>query len=187
MGESVEKCCEMVCRSLLLKTSTPGWLPVPHARVCSREEGAAVYLTGTFERNLDAKGRLSLPASLRKEIDEERVYVMAAPEKDTNALYVYTQASFQDWVEQVFASRGGYKPNDREDVKLRRLLNAAANALEIDSAARISLPEALRSKKGLGREVTVVGNTDHFEIWDRAAWEAMNDEAQDDLDALLFG
>ncbi len=145
-----------------------------------------MFLTGTFERNLDAKGRLSLPASLRKDLGEDRVYVMAAPEADANALFVYTQASFQAWVEDVFESHGGYNPRDKKDVKLRRLLNAAANAIEIDSAARVSLPEQLRSKKGIGREVTVVGNTDHFEIWDRASWEGMNEESQDDLEALLF-
>lgn len=145
-----------------------------------------MYLTGEFERNLDAKGRLTLPATLRRDIEDERVYVMAAPEADKNALYVYTQESFEAWVEDVFESRGGYNPRDKKDVKLRLLLNASASAIEIDSAARISLPEKLRSKKGLDREVMVVGDKDHLEVWDRAAWSAMREESQDELEALLF-
>ena len=57
---------------------------------------------------------------------------------------------------------------------------------EIDSANRIALPESFRSKKHLEREVTVVGNTDHLEIWDRETWNQMQTEAEDELMDLFF-
>jgi MraZ protein len=50
----------------------------------------------------------------------------------------------------------------------------------VDSAGRIGLSESLRKQANLDREVTVVGNYDHLEVWDRAA----ADEDDDD-EALL--
>jgi MraZ protein len=39
-----------------------------------------------------------------------------------------------------------------------------------DKQGRVLLPAALIRHGKLAREVTVVGNNDHLEIWDRAAW-----------------
>ena len=51
---------------------------------------------------------------------------------------------------------------------------------KVFSAGRIGLSESLRKQANLDREVTVVGNYDHLEVWDRAA----ADEDDDD-EALL--
>ena len=133
-------------------------------------------LTGTYDRNLDAKGRLSLPAVLRKQLPE-RVHVLPAP--DADALYVFTEDTFESWLDSVFAAQGGYDPTKRAHIEVRRMLNGAATTLEIDSAARISLPEGARKQKGLDREVTVTGNGDHLEIWDRSTWEARQQDASE--------
>ena len=135
-------------------------------------------LSGTYDRNLDAKGRLSLPAPLRKQLPD-RVYVVPAP--DADALYVFTEDAFGDWVNSVFKARGGYDPTKQEHVLVRRALYAAANTLDIDSAARISLSEELREKKHLKREVTVVGNEDRLEVWDRSTYADFSQGTEDVL------
>ena len=135
-------------------------------------------LSGTYDRNLDAKGRLSLPAPLRKQLPD-RVYVVPAP--DADALYVFTEDAFGNWVDSVFKARGGYDPTKQEHVLVRRALYAAANTLDIDSAARISLSEELRQKKRLKREVTVVGNDDRLEVWDRETYAAFSRGTEDVL------
>ena len=140
-------------------------------------------LTGTYDRNLDAKGRLSLPATLRKVLPD-RVYVIPAP--DADALYVFTEDTFEAWKDSVFVAQGGYDPTDSEHIEIRRQLNGAATTLDIDSAARISLPESARSLKGLEREVSVVGNGDRLEIWDRNTWVA-HQQASSALLANFFG
>ena len=140
-------------------------------------------LTGTYDRNLDAKGRLSLPATLRKVLPD-RVYVVPAP--DADALYVFTEDTFESWLDSVFDAQGGYDPTNGDHIEIRRMLNGAATTLEIDSAARISLPEDARGSKGLKREVTVIGNGDHLEVWDRAAWAARQ-QASSALLASFFG
>jgi len=128
-----------------------------------------VYLSGTYERNLDAKGRLSLPPAFRKQLDES-VRVLPAPEKEVDALYVFTEDTFKAWLDAVFERDGGYDPTRKDHRAVRSGLNGAATTLEIDSAARISLPEAARNRVNLDREVTIVGDDDHLTIWDRQTY-----------------
>ena len=70
----------------------------------------------------------------------------------------------------------------------RRYINAQTVMTDVDSAGRVSLSKMdAKVHQMLGREVVVVGNTDHFEIWNAATWnekqEALTDE---DLAALLY-
>lgn len=130
-----------------------------------------MYLTGTYDRNLDAKGRLSLPPAFRKQLGDQ-VRVLAAPEKEIDAVYVFTEDTFKDWLMSVFAAKGGFDPTNEQHRLVKEALNGAATTLEIDSAARISLPETVRGEAHLDREVTVVGNDDRLVVWDRATHEA---------------
>lgn len=136
-----------------------------------------MYVSGTYDRNLDAKGRLSLPPAFRKELGES-VRVLPAPEKEIDALYVFTDETFKDWLDSVFDAKGGYNPTIEEHRIVRETLNGAATALEIDSAARISLPEVYRDEVGLDREVTIVGNGDRVVVWDRAKHAARKTSAK---------
>lgn len=130
-----------------------------------------MHLSGTYDRNLDAKGRLSLPPAFRKQL-EGNVRVLPAPEKDVDALYVFTEDTFEAWLEAIFAKHGGYDDTREDHRMVKEGLNGAATTLEIDSAARIGLPEAYRQEVGIDREVSVVGNEDRLVIWDRAKHEA---------------
>ena len=116
-------------------------------------------LSGTYDRNLDAKGRLSLPPAFRKEFGDQ-VRVLAAPEKEIDAMYVFTKDAFEDWVMSVFEAKGGFDPTNKQHRLVKEGLYGVATTLDIDSAARISLH--------LDREVTIVGNDDRLVVWDRS-------------------
>ena len=145
-----------------------------------------MYLTGSKQFNLDAKGRLTLPATYRKEFDEQ---VILIPLQD--ALYGFTPDGFGQWVQSFFEKDGKkFEPSNRRQVALRRKLTSSAVTVDIDSAGRIALGRvdaAKREKLGLEREVTVVGVVDHFEVWNTERWTVMNEALDDDLDALMYG
>lgn len=137
-----------------------------------------MYFSGTYDRNLDAKGRLSLPPAFKKQL-EGQVRVLPAPEKEIDALYVFTEDAFKVWVDSVFEAKGGFDPTNRSHRMVKEGLYGAATTLEIDSAARISLPEHDRKKVHLDREVTVVGGEDRLLIWDRETYAARHAETED--------
>lgn len=144
-----------------------------------------MYLTGSKRFNLDAKGRLTLPATYRKDFDGQ---VILIPLQD--ALYGFTPDGFGQWVQSFFEKDGKkFEPGNRRQVALRRKLTGSAVTVDIDSAGRIALGKvdaAKRAKLELERDVTVVGVVDHFEVWNTQRWEAENAALDDELDALMF-
>ena len=139
-------------------------------------------LTGSYEHNLDAKLRLTLPAGFRKQFDG---VVMLVPVN--GAIYGFTPEAHANWVMSFFPE--GFNPRDRKHDALKRSLNKRTVTVDIDSAGRIALgklPAAKLEEYGISRAVTVVGNDDHFEVWNTiAADEADIDDAE--LEALMFG
>lgn len=141
-----------------------------------------MYLTGTYQHNLDAKQRLTLPADFRRQISGT-VYLV----KVLECVYGFTPEEHEAYVKSLFP--GGFDPRDRRQDELRRAINAQTVMTDVDSAGRVSLSKMSEKVRDmLGREVVIVGNTDHFEVWNANTWNekqaALTDE---DFEALLFG
>ena len=51
----------------------------------------------------------------------------------------------------------------------------------LDSQDRILIPKSLREYAGLEKEIVLVGNLDHFEIWDRTKWDEINKRMEQKL------
>ena len=74
-------------------------------------------LNGEYRHKLDAKGRLSLPSSIRKLLTEETQMVVV-PDARNEFLSVYTNEAFDVWIDTLFEKRGGFDPNKREHMLL---------------------------------------------------------------------
>lgn len=122
-----------------------------------------INLYGTYTHNVDAKGRLSLPAKFRAKLSADLV---AMVDISGQCLYVFDQEGFEGYVEQIFARKGGYNPLSAEHIELRRQISERATDVTVDSAGRINIPANLREAVGIDKEVTLIGNTGYFEIWD---------------------
>ena len=97
---------------------------------------------------------------------------------------MYTNEAFDVWIDPLFEKRGGFDPNKREHMLLNSILRGNATPVTMDSAGRITLPQSLRERAGIDKEVTLVGAGSHFDIWDTTRRE--NLLASIDLDALLY-
>lgn len=124
-------------------------------------------LEGEYHHKLDAKGRLSLPAEFRKVLSSE-LKVILSPLDD--CLLVFEPDAYLDWVEKLFESKGGYSPANKQMAAQRKILNARVKACEIDNSGRILISAAQRESAALGKEVVIVGDIDHFEIWNVERW-----------------
>ncbi len=146
------------------------------------EEGNKVVdLNSAYRHKVDAKGRMSLPASFRKVLSTDLV-VTRNPKDE--CLYVFEPNAFNAWVAGVFEDK--FEKFDRTNdlhVRLRRKLKSRAADVSIDAAGRIMISAEQREAVGIDKEVVVVGNTGYFEIWDAKRYDAVDDET--DL-GLLF-
>lgn len=140
-----------------------------------------MYLTGEKQQRLDAKLRLTLPADFRHQFGER---VCLVPLKD--AVWGFTPEGHQAWTASYFPN--GFNPRDREQDTLQRTLMRRTVTVEIDSAGRVALsklPKDKLERLGISRDVEVLGNKDHFEVWDLDHFNELNTE-DDELDNLMF-
>ena len=126
-------------------------------------------LVGEYRHKLDAKGRLSLPACFRRELPQS-LKITLSPKDDS--LYVFDPEGFNAWVDSLFLKDGGYSASNSKHTVLRKVLNARARSVDLDNSGRIVISADLRETAGLDKDVVVVGDTDHFEIWDAKRWDA---------------
>lgn len=125
-------------------------------------------LIGEYRHKLDAKGRLSLPAGFRKVLKQD---LMVTPDPKDQCLYVFETEAFTAWVDSLFESKGGWSPSNSVMVAQRKVLNSRAKKCDIDNSGRIHLSQVLREQVGLDKAVAIIGDTDHFEIWDAQRWD----------------
>lgn len=123
---------------------------------------------GATSLNMDAKGRLAVPSRHRDALFAEsagRVVLTAHPHR---CLLLYPQPAW----EPIQAKIMSLSSFDRQSSAMQRLLVGYAEDIEIDSAGRLLVSPALREFSGLDRQVMLVGQGSHFELWSMDGWKA---------------
>ncbi len=118
-------------------------------------------MIGTSYHNMDAKGRLAMPAKLREALGAT-FYISIG---QGASLVVYSP---EDW--EVKKAKARALPSS----KLSRLLPFFTSAVlcEPDGQGRILLSPELREHANLKKEVAVLGAVDHVELRDADTWRA---------------
>ena len=122
-------------------------------------------MTGQFSHNIDAKGRLFIPASLRKELGQT-FHVTVGQD---HCLSVYTETGWQAILDK-------YNALPISQARKMRFLFANAAKCEPDKQGRFLIPAELRQYAGLTSEVTFIGQGGHAEIWDSAAYDELEQQ-----------
>lgn len=131
---------------------------------------------GRFSHNLDAKGRLAIPAKFRGALADGLVVTRGVD----RCLTVYPLAAWQTLAEKIAA----LSTADADARQFKRIVFAEAIDEALDGQGRIVVPPELRRYAGIEREVIVVGVNTSLEIWDAARWEALNAVAEDEGAAI---
>ena len=123
-------------------------------------------MTGQYAHNIDAKGRLFIPAKLREELGST-FHVIAGQD---HCLYIFSENKWNAWMEQL-------STKTYSEIKSLRSVFANAADCEPDSQGRILIPARLRDWADLTKEVTVIGSFDRVEIWNAKRWAEMEEES----------
>ena len=126
-------------------------------------------LLGEYHLNLDDKGRLSVPASLRNALHE-----LYAPDATTlvvtkffeNCLVLYPKAEWLTIQKQLLDL-----PNDGTSRAFVRHFCASANVCTLDRHGRVLIPPKLRQYAELDAEALMIGVVKKLEIWAPHRWE----------------
>lgn len=122
---------------------------------------------GAVQISLDAKGRLSVPAKHRDALTEggsAEVVLTAHPHR---CLILYPQAAWVP-IESKLTSLSSFNP---QTSGIQRMIVGQADVMSLDSAGRLMVNPVLRKFARLEKEVMMVGQGSHFELWDVGAWD----------------
>ena len=132
-------------------------------------------LTGQFEVTLDEKGRISLPAALRRVLGDAELTIKPCDFEE--CLWLFPTAVYQEMLAEYSKNTNILSKKDRDF--RRRLYNS--QDVEIDKAGRIPIPQSYRDFAELAKDCLVFGQGEYIEIWDKERYNKYYSESKDDF------
>lgn len=135
---------------------------------------------GEYHCKLDAKGRLSLPADLRKQLspDDAESFVISRGVDD--CLSLYTMSEWNRVMERL-RELNRFKAKDR---KFARMFQKGATKLSLDSSGRLLFPKILMGWAGIQKDIVLVANVDLWEVWDKKRYDELLASDWDEFEDL---
>ncbi|MXV38841.1 division/cell wall cluster transcriptional repressor MraZ [Flavobacteriaceae bacterium Ap0902] len=134
-------------------------------------------LIGTYECKVDAKGRLALPISLRKQLGDSMSdgFVLKRSVFQP-CLELYPMAEWNAVMQDVGKLNRFIQKNN----EFIRRFSAGVKPVEIDGNGRVQIAKDLVSFANIDKEVVVSSAINIIEIWDKELYEkAVNPEEVD--------
>jgi len=129
-------------------------------------------LLGEFDCKLDAKGRLMVPAALKKQLpnaESEGLIINRGFEKN---LVIYPKSVW----DAVVADLAKLNIYDQENRAFVRAFTRGATELSLDAAGRVLLPKSLTEYAGIGSDLVLACQLDRIEVWDKKSYEDIFDD-----------
>ena len=121
---------------------------------------------GEYKHSIDAKGRLAMPAKLRDELGERFTVTKGLD----GCLAVYPEKEWEAREDRIRGLGNGEKAR-----RVKRYYFANAFDAQLDAQGRILIPAGLREFADLQKDVVVIGQLDHAEIWNSEKWRIYNE------------
>ena len=129
---------------------------------------------GEYTHSIDEKGRLTIPAKFRGELDSGLVVTRGL---DRNLL-VFTMGEWQELAQKI----AQIPISDRSARAFSRRVFSGAVDLVPDRQGRILLPVTLREFANLGDETVIIGMYNYAEIWNADSWNPVRDDIENNDD-----
>ncbi|MEI6081037.1 MAG: hypothetical protein WCR44_01245 [Verrucomicrobiota bacterium] len=129
----------------------------------------SITYAGTFERSMDAKNRVTIPAAWLSGGPDE---FHAIPGPSGDCLIVMPPEEF-DSIESRIEQSGASAPERRKAI---RAFYGQARSVSADSNGRVLLPDEQCDSVKLKGDVVLVGGRSRFEIWNAKRWAVVSAE-----------
>lgn len=129
-------------------------------------------LIGEYEHTLDAKGRISMPAKLRRDMGESFVVTKGLD----GCLFAFSR---EEWMN--FETKLKSLPlSDKNARNFVRFFLAGATECELDKQGRFLIPANLRTSAKLEKDAVIIGVGTRLEIWNKEDWTSKDEEISAD-------
>jgi MraZ protein len=129
---------------------------------------------GVQHINMDAKGRLAMPARQREPLLSQcEGKIVVTIDTQTKCLVVYP---LPEW-ERIEKKVEELPALNRAVKRFQRLVLGYATDIELDSNGRMLLPQSHREYAELEKKLVLVGQGKKLEIWSEVLWVAEQEQA----------
>lgn len=135
---------------------------------------------GNFSYSIDSKGRVSIPAKMRKHVSAEanETFVMTQGRDGCIDVYPLDQWNlFENKLKEL-------NPFEQKDAMFIRLILQHATEDTLDSQSRILIPQRLLEYAKIEKEVLIIGALRKIEIWNPKVYEdylKLSNESYEDI------
>lgn len=122
---------------------------------------------GQFTYSIDVKGRISIPAKLRKQISPEANDSFVMTRGVSTCIDIYP---LNEWnqIEEKLLKLNQFQP---DDVRFVRMFTQYAIEDTMDSQSRILIPQNLIDYAKIEKEVLILGVLKKIEVWNPKIYE----------------
>lgn len=144
------------------------------------------YFLAEYEINLDAKGRIMIPAAFRKQLPEVDAKEFVLKSGLDGFVEMYTKSSW----ERIYKQLSKMNDLNPKVQHFKRMFLNGACTVELDAAGRLLIPKTLQQFAGLEKEIFFSAKGDKIEIWNKDKYNAYIEKNMSDFKDLstdLFG
>jgi MraZ protein len=120
---------------------------------------------GASSLSLDAKGRLSVPTRHRDVLTEQAGGQLTITKHPDGCLMVFPRPEWEQFRERI-----AQLPMSAQWWK--RIFLGNAMDVEMDGTGRVLVSPELREAAGITKDTVLLGMGSHFELWDKATYDA---------------
>ena len=149
----------------------------PEATLIKENHKMSLFLS-SYENRLDTKGRISVPASFRASVANEKFAGVVLFRSFTNNCI---EGMTMSRMEQMAAATDKMGVFDSELDDLTAMLFADARQLAFDVTGRIVIPSDMLAHAGITDSAIFVGRGNSFQIWNPDAFRAAQERSLNNL------
>ena len=122
---------------------------------------------GSYAYSVDSKGRINIPARLRKYVSPEANDTFIVTRGYEKCLFVYP---LDEWNKLEQSIRELTTTNPKHRFFMRTLLEKATES-QLDGQSRITIPKELLQFASIENEVLILGVLERIEVWNPAIYQ----------------
>ena len=134
------------------------------------QKGRAVVFQGASSISLDGKGRLSVPTRHRDVLSATASGQITITKHPHGCLMVFPRPEWEKFRERISAL-----PMSAQWWK--RIFLGNAMDVELDGTGRVLVSPELRAAAGITKDAVLLGMGNHFELWDKSTYDALEAKA----------
>jgi len=135
---------------------------------------------GSYNYSVDDKGRINIPAKLRKFLSPEANETFVITRGYERCLFVYP---FDEW-ERLERTIRELSTTDRQNRFFTRTLLEMATDSTLDGQSRITVPKELLQYAKIENDVLILGVLERIELWNPAVYQEYRGTQEEPYEAV---